>query len=43
MKLEEVVNKLAKLSILLKLQETSNAQFNIDIRRFVDKFVEDNK
>ena len=42
-KQEQVVNELAKISILLKLQESANNSKNKDILAFVSKFVEDNK
>lgn len=43
MNLEQAKELLAKLQILLKLQNVANETKNIDVINFVTKFVEENK
>lgn len=41
--LEKKIQYSAKLELLLMLQDEANRQFNIDVMKFVRKFVEENK
>ena len=43
MNLEEAKQMIAKLEILLKLQNAANEQSNLDVKLFINKFVEENK
>jgi hypothetical protein len=41
--LKETIKAIAKLEILLKLQNAANSQYNTDIHKFITKFVQENQ